>query len=113
MVDCAYVGIPKKRSIPERPQWIVEHLMVSNYTDQTAEELCTSETSWGPDFIGSDGRFCDMSTKQLTPLCSTENVEGCIEVSETDMTVRTRSGIARRQVKAVHRAYKRVTYNGP
>lgn len=85
--------------------------MVSNSTHQNAEDLCTSETSWGPDFIGGDGKFCDMSSKQLIPLCSVEDVDGCVEVSDAEMTVAKRSTVARRRVKTVHKSYKTITHN--
>lgn len=97
--------------MPDRPQWIIDRLITSDIPSQPARELCQSSTSWGPDFVGSDGYFCDMDAKELLPLCSTENVNGCIEYDETQKTVPKRSIVARREVKSVHKAYKTVTHN--
>jgi len=101
---------PAKRSIPERPTWMLEHLIVSNWTSQTAAELCDSAMSWGPDFVGSDGQFCDMATKTLTPLCSSETVgsSGCVDVDEEAVSVVKRTSVARRAAKVTHKSYKKI-----
>jgi hypothetical protein len=88
---------------------MTEQLIVSNYASQSAKGLCTSATSWGPDFIGLDGNFCDMASKTLIPLCSSKNIEGCIEVDSNANTVVKRMSIARRTTNVVHRSYKKVT----
>ncbi|KAM0704790.1 hypothetical protein Q7P35_007576 [Cladosporium inversicolor] len=72
---------------------------MSNYTSQPAEELCTSETSWGP-----DGNFCDMDTKALMPLCSSQDVHGCVEVDESERTLVKRMNVARRSADVVHKS---------
>ncbi|GIZ45869.1 hypothetical protein CKM354_000901700 [Cercospora kikuchii] len=100
---------PAKRDVPERPQWLVDELVISSIPGQTAEELCSSETSWGEDFIGVDGKFCDMGIKQLIPLCSEQDVDGCIDIAEADKTLSRRSSVARRQLKIAHKTYKKVT----
>ncbi|KAI4675458.1 uncharacterized protein J4E84_010053 [Alternaria hordeiaustralica] len=101
---------PAKRSIPERPKWMHEYLIVSNWTSQTAADLCNSATSWGPDFIGSDDQFCDMSTKTLTPLCSPETVgsSGCVDVDEDAVSVVKRTSVARRAATVLHKSYKKI-----
>ena len=81
-------------------------LVVSNITQHTAEEVCSSATSWGPDFIGSDGKFCDMGAKVLSPLCSTENVAGCIDINSEKNTATKRSFIGKRSVDTPHRTYE-------
>lgn len=68
----------KRAAAPERLPWMEQQLITSNFDGQTAEEVCNSETSWGPDFIGVDGKFCDMGAKTLHSLCDVENVEGCV-----------------------------------
>ena len=82
---------------------------MSNFTSQPAEQLCNSATSWGPDFIGSDGRFCDMNTKTLSPLCSSEDIEGCVEVDENEGTLVKRMNVARRSANVVHKSYKKIS----
>jgi hypothetical protein len=84
------------------------HLIVSNRTSQTAAGLCNSDTSWGPDFIGSDGQFCDMGTKTLTPLCSFHAIDGCIEIDEEGANVVKRTNVARRATNLVHKSYKKI-----
>ncbi|UNI23727.1 hypothetical protein JDV02_009529 [Purpureocillium takamizusanense] len=109
---------PDSGPISKRPQkrverrarlpWMEQKLVMSNITQHTAEELCTSTTSYGPDFVGSDGKFCDMGTKTLSPLCSTENVPGCIDINNKSKTVTKRSFIARRAVDVNHKTYKAI-----
>lgn len=97
----------KKRDLPERPGWNIEQLVVQALNSGiTAEELCGSETSWGPDYIGSDHKFCDMADKVVSPLCELENVEGCIEYDEANQSITKRASVARRSVKAHHKSYK-------
>lgn len=86
-----------------------DRIVVSNVTQHSAEELCSSETSWGPDFIGSDGYFCDMSSKTLTPLCSKQNVNGCINFDDDDKAISKRSSVAKRTVDSPHKSYGTVT----
>lgn len=82
------LGIPaqpatkKKRAQRVRPEWVKQRVIKSSLAEQTAEDLCNHERSWGPDFIDSQGKFCDMETKTLSPLCSTDNVEGCVVISD-------------------------------
>ncbi|KAI5250350.1 hypothetical protein E4T43_00130 [Aureobasidium subglaciale] len=64
-----------------RLPWMENKLVVSNIDSHSAANLCNSETSWGPDFVDSHGKLCDMGTKTLYTLCSNENVDGCVEVS--------------------------------
>ncbi|KAI4909306.1 hypothetical protein J4E90_008003 [Alternaria incomplexa] len=101
---------PAKRSIPKRPMWMHEHLIVSNWTSQTAPELCDSAMSWGLDFVESDGQFCDMATKTLTPLCSSETVgsSDCVDVDEEAVSVVKRTSVARRAAKVTHKSYKKI-----
>ncbi|KAK4209220.1 hypothetical protein QBC37DRAFT_450890 [Rhypophila decipiens] len=101
----------RKRNARNRPQWMTEQLIMSNYTSQPAEELCSSSTSWGPDFIGSDGKFCDMASKSLLPLCSVEDVDGCVEVDESQGggTLTRRVNVARRASSVAHKTYKNIS----
>lgn len=85
--------------------------MISNITGQTAKMLCQSATSWGPDFVGPDGLFCDMGTKELLPLCTTEDSIDCVETSEQALELTKRSAIAGRSGKVVHKSYKTLTRN--
>lgn len=87
-----------------------DRLIVSpTYAGHEAEMLCSSATSWGPDFVGSDGKFCDMHSKTLSPLCSTEEVDGCVDIDTAEGVVKKRSTVARRSVSSVHKSYKKVS----
>lgn len=101
---------PSKRSAKkERKAWMKDILYSSNWHSHTGEHLCSHPNSYGPDFVGSDGYFCDMETKTLTPLCSTKDVDGCVEVDNDEKAVVKRSSIARRTVRTKHKAYKKIT----
>ena len=98
---------PAKRDLPERPDWIIEQLVIQALNSGvTAEELCGSDTSWGPDYIGSDLKFCDMSDKVVYPFCELEDFEGCMEFDDTNLSITKRSSVARRSVKTHHKSYK-------
>ncbi|KAF7441483.1 hypothetical protein A1F99_142130 [Pyrenophora tritici-repentis] len=100
---------PDKRGTEDRPLWMTERLIMSNFTSHPAEELCSSATSWGPDFIGSDGKFCDMGSKTLIPLCSSKDIDGCIEVDEDNGTLVKRMSVARRSANIVHKNYRSIS----
>lgn len=84
-------------------------LVVSKISQHKAADLCNSKTSWGPDFVGSDGYFCDMHTKTMTPVCSFHNVDGCINVNTKDKTTTKRFSVAKRQVEKEHKTYGTVS----
>lgn len=88
---------------------MTEQLIVSNFTSQPAAELCNSETSWGSDFIGPNGQFCGMGSKTLTPLCSSQDVDGCVEVDEQGGTLVKRMSVARRAARVVHKSYTKIS----
>ncbi|OTA02538.1 hypothetical protein A9Z42_0028970 [Trichoderma parareesei] len=94
-----------KRSAKSRRGWTEDRLIVSTISQHMAADLCNSATSWGPDFIGSDGMFCDMETKTMTPVCSLHDVDGCINVNVEDKTTSKRSAVAKRQVETKHKSY--------
>ncbi|KAF2171031.1 hypothetical protein M409DRAFT_19004 [Zasmidium cellare ATCC 36951] len=102
-------GQPAKRDTSVRKAWMEDTIIISNFTDHSAEGLCNSDSSCGPDFVGPDGKFCDMATKTLSPLCSTANVDGCVGVDAESTTVTKRSTVARRSVNTVHKSYGRVS----
>jgi len=102
-------GAPAKRTPRARLPWMERRLIVSSFPAHSAAELCNSTTSRGPDFVGPDGKFCDMGTKTLYPLCSVEEVDGCVEVNPVKREVIRQSTVARRSVQTVQKSYKTVT----
>ena len=90
----------------KRPEWMQERLIVSS---ASAEALCLSSTAWGPDFIGADGKFCDMETKALSSVCGSESVTGdCVEFDQEKKQIRKRSRIAGRAAAGQHKSYSSV-----
>lgn len=87
-------------------------LIISALEQHKAATLCNSDTSWGPDFIGTDGAFCDMGTHTLYPLCSTENIDGCVNVDDEANAVVKRSVGPKRAVDHVHKQYAKIKYWG-
>jgi hypothetical protein len=88
-----------------------EKLVISNFTGHRAEYLCGSVTTWGPDFVGSDGQYCDMEVRTLTPLCTGEEpVDGCFDIDHSSKTVLKRTTIGRREVQLPHKSFKYVSY---
>jgi hypothetical protein len=108
--DAPISGAPGKRANHPRLPWMERKLVVSNLKQHKAEDLCSSETSWGPDFIGTDGQFCDMGTKKLTPLCSTKDVDGCIMIDDDNKTITRRSRVAKREAHITHKTYKAIDH---
>lgn len=63
-----------------------DQLIISNLTGTDARDLCTSYTSDGPDYASlTEGLFCDMSEKQLWPLCSADVTTSCFDVGSQNM----------------------------
>lgn len=91
---------------------MTEQLIISNYTSHTAAHLCNSATSWGPDFVGVDGMFCDMGSKIMTPLCAAKDVEGCVMVDEQAVTLTRRVSVAKRAANVAHKSYKKIQHWG-
>ncbi|PGH00123.1 hypothetical protein AJ79_08306 [Helicocarpus griseus UAMH5409] len=104
-------GVPrKKRSMVgvERPEWMHKRLIISDYPSDNATELCRHEMSYGPDAIGSDGFYCNMATRELSPLCSVQDAEGCVNVDEEGQVVTKRASVAKRSVNMHYRSYEKL-----
>jgi hypothetical protein len=72
---------PAKRTTKVDPRAVI-----SNIEKHNATELCQHENSQGPDLVSlHEGRFCDMETRQLLPLCGNSIETNCFNV--TDMSV--------------------------
>ncbi|KAM3479769.1 hypothetical protein MY5147_001542 [Beauveria neobassiana] len=101
---------PGRRALKPRQAWMEDRLVLSNITQHSTKELCSSASSWGPDFVGPDGFFCDMGIKMLAPLCSLQAVEGCVDIGDDGRTLTKRKSIAKRVVNAHHKSYGTVTH---
>jgi hypothetical protein len=60
-----------ERRAEEPHHWCKEnHLVISEFAEHSAIEVCESESSWGPDFVSiTEGIFCDMCERESYPLC--------------------------------------------
>lgn len=96
MVDGAANGkLPpknKKRSPREKRALLSKRyefpgkLITSGQIGHSAKALCSCERSLGPDFVSlHEGLFCDMSEKQLWPLCGNGVVSGCFNTTTHTM----------------------------
>ncbi|KAF2010488.1 hypothetical protein BU24DRAFT_399872 [Aaosphaeria arxii CBS 175.79] len=107
-------GVPSKKTrraiSKDRPQWMTDRLLVSSFPSDNATMLCQSETSYGPDAIGSDGYYCNMATRELFPLCEMHNVEGCINIDKDNKVVTKRSLVAKRSTDLHYRSYTQVDH---
>jgi hypothetical protein len=56
-------------------------LITSSDVNHRASDLCNHEKSRGPDFVSLvEGKFCDMATKTLYPLCSDQFKVNCFNL---------------------------------
>lgn len=61
-------------------------LVIDDTSEHSAQQLCESETSAGPDFVNSGEMFCDMKTKTAYPLCNNSNNEAVYPHTNTTLT---------------------------
>ncbi|WAO93118.1 Hypothetical protein NCS54_01065200 [Fusarium falciforme] len=60
----------KKAIGPQRRYTSGTRVVVTKEAGYNTTELCTSETSWDPDFVSLDeGLYCDMDSRELWPVC--------------------------------------------
>ncbi|KAI2634004.1 hypothetical protein GGS21DRAFT_123163 [Xylaria nigripes] len=69
-------------------QFLRNNLVVSNRDVHSAEELCASPTSFGPDFFNAlTGTFCRMSDKSTWPTCNENNSDGCFNSAVNQLVI--------------------------
>lgn len=87
-------SIRESRAILAKRHTFPGRLITSPSLAHSAKELCESDKSLGPDFVSfHEGLFCDMSEKELWPLCETEDHTGCFDASAHTMRI---SSLSRR-----------------
>ena len=92
------------------PALVGKQIVKSNLDSYTATSLCKSETSRGPDFTSlAEGKFCDMETKTLWPICKSQEDESCFD--NDNHLMRGVKRLGKRAGRAVTRAknYTKVT----
>ena len=81
-------GCPQKirRKAKRDGQFLQGHPVVSAYVQHSAQEVCESGTSIGPDFVSvNEGLYCDMAEKQLWDVCSQNITQSCFDTSQSQM----------------------------
>ncbi|KXT13395.1 hypothetical protein AC579_9074 [Pseudocercospora musae] len=74
----------------------------------SAQDLCNSDTSYGPDLIEGEGNFCPIETKTLTAVCNGNHFEQCVDFDPDTSESNMRSSVARRSTSVVHKPYDSV-----
>jgi hypothetical protein len=74
-----------------------------------ATELCTHPTSHSSDVVGSDGYYCNMETRELHPLCSSLNIDGCVSIDIESGKVQKRTSLGKRTASVNYRSYEKVS----
>ena len=93
-------------ALRRRTSWAAEELVVSDSKSHSAQRLCESDTSMGPDFAHeSEGLFCDMGTKTLYDYCTEETDGPCFDSNIQALSTNKR-GASR--VRSAVVPYKRV-----
>lgn len=64
-------------------------LVTSSIPSHSAVELCESPNSSGPDFVSlKEGLYCDMTTRQVRPVCSLDNLsQDCFNLDIVGKTI--------------------------
>jgi len=61
-------------------------VIISDFDEHSATEVCQSATSSGPDFVSlKEKLLCDMCTHELRPLCSGEIVSDCFDLENLEL----------------------------
>ncbi|KAF2428267.1 hypothetical protein EJ08DRAFT_325268 [Tothia fuscella] len=64
------------------------HLIITDYPSHSAKELCNSSNSYGWDTVSlREGMYCDMSFKEIYPLCSDKNTDNCFDLSKKALVI--------------------------
>ena len=92
-------GRPSHRRRQDGP--VNAALVKSRIPTQSATYLCEHPTSHGPDFVShAEGKFCDMDTREVWPICATEDESDCFDTESNalkQLETRDLSGQAARK----------------
>lgn len=93
------------------PSTALRRLIISSSKHHSAQELCDSASSRGPDFISTkEGIFCDMEHKKAYPLCGPQQSSGCFDQkthSIKAVVVRGRDATTGAPPPAVQKSYRK------
>lgn len=86
------------------------HLLRSSRVSHSATVLCESQSSRGPDLVSfTEGKFCDMGTKTLWPLCVSEQDADCFNTEASVMRLAVPDGGSDVSVLTLVKSYSKVT----
>lgn len=67
---------------------MANNLVHSSSRAHSAEDLCNHPASLGPSFVSHyEGKFCDMATRIVWPLCSDTISSGCFDSDSNTLVV--------------------------
>ncbi|OBT61310.1 hypothetical protein VE03_09597 [Pseudogymnoascus sp. 23342-1-I1] len=107
-------GAPgKKRDVslkPRRPESMTKRIIIStNNPTHNATELCMHPMSHSSDVVGLDGYYCNMEIRELRPLCSSLDVEGCVIFDIESRKVQKRVSLGKRTANVNYRSYEKAS----
>ncbi|KAK0672654.1 hypothetical protein QBC41DRAFT_334123 [Cercophora samala] len=98
----------RKKLAAARPAFNETRLVRSSRPEHSAVTLCESDTSRGPDLVSlHEGKFCDMSTREVLPLCGSGVSDDCFDDGVKALKVRS-GGILGRDVEVLDKDYTEV-----
>ena len=81
----------------------------SNSSSHSAEMICKSPGSFSPDFVSyHEQLFCDMTTRQLWPLCSTKTTVQCFNTQSNSLELHSAIGGISNIVNTTGKSYTSV-----
>ncbi|KAM7196786.1 hypothetical protein V8F33_005905 [Rhypophila sp. PSN 637] len=97
----------RKRLIGTRPYFNETRLVRSSHPEHSAVRLCESQSSLGPDLVSlHEGKYCDMSTREVLPLCGPGVTGDCFD--DSVKTPRVRDGAIIERDAVVDKEYSEV-----
>lgn len=91
-----------------RKPWMEGQIIISEHWNHNATSLCHDEMGYGPDFIGSDGYMCDMDKREVVPVCSFHEADGCVEVDTNTKALIKRSNLMKRGEDTEYKNYEHI-----
>ena len=77
----------------EEPVFMSGVLVSRDQEAHSAHKLCSSDSSMGPDFVSTKEQFfCDITAKEVWPLCSAEIPHECFDLVKQEMVAVPNNG---------------------
>ena len=97
-------GVKRRKKIRRSYQTCSDSsVVISDHIAHSAQEVCDSATSMGPDFVSTmEGLYCDMCTHTIYDICTSNVTSGCFDMSS--QALKPGVNLQRRGVNAVRHA---------